>query len=65
MDISINAPAREGEANAAVCEYLSSLLGVRKAAVSLAMGGKSREKIISIQGVTAEEVVEKLAHACE
>lgn len=65
VDISIDAPPHDGEANAAICQYVASIMGVRKAAVSLAAGGKSRSKLVAVEGVGAEEAIGKLKSASE
>lgn len=63
LDITIDAPAREGEANAAILEYLASVLGLKKRAVSLAVGAKSREKVVRVEGASAEAVLQRLREA--
>ena len=63
LDVSIDAPAREGEANAAICEYVAELLGVKKRDVSLAVGGKSREKVLQVAGLAPAAALERLRAA--
>ncbi|KAK9809999.1 hypothetical protein WJX72_003152 [[Myrmecia] bisecta] len=48
VDIAIDAPAREGEANAGIIEYVAEILGVKKREVQLNVGGKSREKVLLV-----------------
>ncbi|CAK0885389.1 unnamed protein product [Prorocentrum cordatum] len=50
------APPREGEANAELVRLLSSELRVPTAQVSLLSGGRSRDKLLKIAGVTPDEV---------
>jgi uncharacterized protein (TIGR00251 family) len=63
VEVAIDAPAREGEANAALLEFLADALGVRKAAVRQVVGGKSRDKRFAVAGVTAGQVVDALTAA--
>ena len=63
LDITIDAPAREGEANAAILEYLAWVLGLKKRAVALAAGAKSREKVVRVEGASAEAVLQRLREA--
>lgn len=60
LDVSVDAPAREGEANAAICEYVASVLGVKKREVTLVGGGKSREKVLAVAGLAPEVALERL-----
>jgi uncharacterized protein (TIGR00251 family) len=54
--VRVSAPAVEGAANEAVTAFLADLLGVRRRAVQIVSGEKSRRKRIAIAGVTAESV---------
>ena len=45
LGMAIDAPAREGEANAEVVKYLAEILGVKKSDLGLVAGGKSRDKV--------------------
>jgi uncharacterized protein (TIGR00251 family) len=56
LKIKISAPALEGRANEALCEFLAEELKLPKRAVTLAHGGKSRQKLIRIDGLTLAEV---------
>ncbi|CAM6084822.1 unnamed protein product [Calypogeia fissa] len=60
VGVQINAPARDGEANEALLEFMSEVLGVRKRDVSLGTGARSREKIIVVQGMSAESIYSAL-----
>lgn len=58
--IQINAPPREGAANAALIEFVADIVGVKKSNTSLEAGGKSRSKVVDIQTEqTTEEVYKK------
>ncbi len=54
VELAIDAPAREGEANAALAAFLADALGVKKRDVTLQSGGKSREKVFCVQLPAAE-----------
>ena len=63
LDVAIHAPAREGEAYAEVVEFVASLLRVRRAAVTLVAGGKSRDKVVAVEGLTEQEALSRLREA--
>jgi len=50
----------EGEANTALLKLLAKSLGVPKSAVSLDRGGQSRTKMISVDGLTEDELRDRL-----
>ncbi|KAG0488006.1 hypothetical protein HPP92_006558 [Vanilla planifolia] len=64
VGVQIDAPARDGEANAALIDFMSSVLGVKRRQVSLSSGSKSREKVVLVQEVTIENVFGALSKAC-
>ncbi|XP_020248968.1 UPF0235 protein C15orf40 homolog [Asparagus officinalis] len=64
VGVQIDAPARDGEANAALVDFISSVLGVKKRQVSISSGSKSREKVVLIQEVSLENVYNALKKAC-
>jgi hypothetical protein len=53
LKIRLRAPAADNKANQALCRFLASKLGLRKAAVELSNGQTSRKKTIYI--VTRDE----------
>ena len=61
LKIKVHAPALEGRANEALCEFLAGELGLRKSAVSLARGAKSRLKLVDVSGLTLAAVRARLA----
>lgn len=63
VGVQIGAPAREGEANEELLQYLSEILSVRKRSISLDKGSKSRQKVVMIDSaeITVEQVREKLS----
>lgn len=56
LKVRVSQPPEGGKANAAICELLAEELGVKRAAVSVVRGAASPEKVIRIQGVSAEMV---------
>lgn len=60
LKIRLAAPAQEGRANAALLTVLARALGIPKSQVTLLQGQKSREKIIFIRNLTAQEVAQRL-----
>ena len=59
--IALTAPPADGAANKALEGFLAKTLGVRKSAVGVIRGHKSREKTVALSGVTLEQVREKLS----
>ncbi|MGB8930573.1 MAG: DUF167 domain-containing protein [Anaeromyxobacteraceae bacterium] len=53
LKIQLAAPPVDGEANAALVEFLASALHVRKGDVRIARGDAGRRKTVQVAGVTA------------
>ena len=60
LKIKLTAPPVEGEANAALLNFLAEALGVKKTAVDLVKGKASQNKVVYIAGMSMEEVVKRL-----
>ena len=60
LKIKIRAPALDGRANEALCEFLADELGLPRRAVTLARGDKSRQKLVRVAGLTLARVKTKL-----
>ena len=56
VKITVRAPAVEGKANAALIRFLAEQLKVSRHAIVLERGHRSRDKLIRIDGLTAEDV---------
>lgn len=54
--VAIAAPPAEGAANQALIRFLADLTGIRRRRITLAAGGHSRMKALSIDGVDAAAV---------
>ena len=60
LKVRVRARPVEDEANAALIKLLAKALGVPKSAVTLDRGGQSRTKMLSIDGVTDDELRARL-----
>ena len=58
--INLTGPAKEGKANTELVKRLAKLLKISTGSIKLVAGHKSREKILLIDGVSAEELLHKL-----
>ena len=53
LKVQLAAPPVDGEANAALVEFLADALGVRRADVTIARGETGRRKTVRVAGVAA------------
>ncbi len=53
LRIRLAAPPVDGKANAELQRFLADLFGVRRSAVTLLRGERSRDKVARIEGVTS------------
>ncbi|KAL2528162.1 hypothetical protein Fot_20763 [Forsythia ovata] len=60
LGVQIDAPAKDGEANAALLDYISSVLGVKRRQVSIGSGSKSRDKVVIVEGINLQSVFDAL-----
>lgn len=51
----LTAPAVEGRANQACIEFFARVLGIRKSAIRILSGEKSRQKVLALEGVSEEQ----------
>ena len=56
LKVRVRARPVEGEANVALLKLLAKTLGVPKSAASLDRGGQSRSKMISVAGLTDDDL---------
>ncbi len=59
--LKIAAPPDKGKANKELIDFLSELLGLRKADLNLIKGQASHKKLIGIDGLTEEEISRRLS----
>jgi uncharacterized protein len=60
LKIKLTAPPVEGKANKACIDFLARLLGVRRSALAIAAGEKSRKKTVTIDGMNPGELRERM-----
>ena len=63
LELRVNAPPVEGEANAAARELLADMLGVSRARVVLHGGQKSRLKVFRVEGLGPAAALARIAIA--
>ncbi len=61
LKIKVSAPPQDGRATAALCDFLADELGVPRRAISVVHGDKSRQKIVSVAGLSLSDVRAKLS----
>jgi uncharacterized protein len=60
LKLALTAPAVDGRANKACIEFFANLLEVPRSSVTIASGETSRNKVIRIAGLSADEVRRRL-----
>lgn len=60
LKLSLTAPPVEGKANQACIEFLANLLNLPRSSVTIASGQSSRNKVIRVTGLSADEVQKRL-----
>nr|GMD56527.1 UPF0235 protein C15orf40 homolog isoform X2 [Ipomoea batatas] len=63
VGVQIDAPAKDGEANAALLDYISSVIGVKRRQVSIGSGSKSRDNVVIVEEVNVQTVFDALDKA--
>jgi uncharacterized protein (TIGR00251 family) len=53
--IRVSAPPVDGKANEAVCRLIAERVGVPRSAVRIVRGESSRDKVVRIDGLSADE----------
>jgi uncharacterized protein (TIGR00251 family) len=61
LHLKIAAPPVRGKANRELTSFLSQALGVSKSSVSIVKGQTSRNKVVTIDGLTVANVIERLS----
>jgi uncharacterized protein len=56
LKLALTAPPVEGRANEACIEFFANLLEVPRSSITIASGATSRNKIIRVAGMAADEV---------
>jgi hypothetical protein len=60
LRIKIAAPPEKGKANKELIDYLSHLLDIRKDRLDIVKGHTSKNKLISVDGLSKVSILEKL-----
>jgi uncharacterized protein (TIGR00251 family) len=60
LKVALTAPPIDGRANEVCIEFFAKLLRVPRYSVTIASGQSSRNKVIRVAGLSAEEVRERL-----
>jgi uncharacterized protein (TIGR00251 family) len=61
LKVAVRAPPEDGRANKALLELLRELLGVKRSQVELVSGMTNRDKRFLIRGVSATDLLARLA----
>jgi len=65
LKLSLTAPPVDGKANDACIEFFANLLKVPRSSVTIAAGQNSRNKVIRVAGMTADQARKRLATSSE
>jgi uncharacterized protein len=60
LKLSLTAPPVDGKANEACIEFFAKLLEVPRSSVTIAAGQTSRNKVIRVAGLSAQQVRDRL-----
>jgi uncharacterized protein (TIGR00251 family) len=60
LKLSLTSPPVDGRANQACIEFFAKLLKVPRSSVTIASGQSSRNKVVRVAGLTAEELRERI-----
>jgi uncharacterized protein (TIGR00251 family) len=61
LHVKVAAPPSEGRANKELTAFLSQALGVSKSSLSIVKGLTSRNKTVSVSGLSTEEILRRLS----
>jgi uncharacterized protein len=62
LKLALTAPPVDGKANEACIDFFAKLLKVSRSSVTIAAGQNSRNKVIRVAGLSAQEVRERLGY---
>jgi uncharacterized protein (TIGR00251 family) len=60
LKVALTAPPIDGRANEACIEFFAKLLKVPRSSVTIASGQSSRNKVIRVSGLSAEELRKRI-----
>jgi uncharacterized protein (TIGR00251 family) len=61
LQVKVAAPPVKGKANRELIALLSRLLGVKKPAITIVKGQTSRNKVVIIEGLKRDEIIDRLS----
>lgn len=61
LKVRVQAPPTDGKANDRLCAFIAEKLSLPKGAVTLVSGASSRQKRLSIQGLSEQQVRQRFA----
>jgi len=61
LQVKVAAPPVKGKANRELITFLSQVLNVSKSALTIIKGHTSHNKVITIDGLSQEEVIQRLS----
>jgi uncharacterized protein (TIGR00251 family) len=56
----VSAPPTDGRANRALCKLIAAQVGVAASRVNVVRGAKSRDKVVEVESLGADELAERL-----
>jgi uncharacterized protein (TIGR00251 family) len=59
--VKVAAPPVKGKANRELIVLLSQVLGVKKSAIAIVKGQTSRNKVVTIEGLKRNEIIDRLS----
>ena len=62
LKLALTAPHADGKANAACIEFFAKLLNLPRSSVTIAAGQTSRNKVIRVSGLTAQQVRDRIGN---
>jgi uncharacterized protein len=62
---AVHAAPAEGEANRRLVRILAKALGVTQASVSIVRGAASRHKVVAVEGVAVQDIIDRLRAAVD
>ena len=60
IEIAVHAQAQNNKANFAIIEYLSDILNLSKNSIQFESGATNRDKLLSVTGIEAKDLLSKL-----
>lgn len=60
LKIALTAPPVDGRANQACIDYFANLLNLPRSSITIASGQSSRNKVIRVVGISADELKKRL-----